>query len=112
MSTREPVVVQQDDSSISGTSCPGWCVAGHGANLGEEDWLHTSEPVRIIDGLPAQLVMSIDPSTGEVDGPYVLIRDTELTLAEVSALATSLSTLVTMAAAREGVGEQGHNRAR
>jgi hypothetical protein len=61
---------------------------------GEEDWLHASEPVQLVEDLRASLVMSIDPDTCEVDGPFVLVGDTELTLAEAKAFATSLLALV------------------
>ena len=71
-------------------SCPCWCVTHHAAHAGEEDWLHTGEPILVADGMSARLCMSIDPDTGEQDGPYVLIGTTELTLAETAGLAASL----------------------
>ena len=74
-------------------TCPRWCVTRHGVHLGEEDWLHTSEPVMIADGLVARLCMSLHPDTGAKDGPYVLIGDSELTLAETTVLGGSLLAL-------------------
>ena len=76
------------------TFCPSWCVTAHNAALGEEDWLHSSEPVPLRDGVRARLAMSIDPDTCDVDGPYVLIGDTELTVAEAHTFATSLLALI------------------
>jgi hypothetical protein len=74
-------------------TCPRWCVTHHGVHLGEEDWIHTSEPVMIADGTVARLCMSIDPGTGANDGPYVLIGDSELTLTEAAELGSSLLAL-------------------
>ncbi len=96
MSRIEPVVTQLQSSSVSRLLCPSWCVAGHRADLGEEDWLHSSEPVPFIDAVPARLVMSIDPDTGEVDGPYVLIGTAEYSLTEASASAARLLGLVSV----------------
>jgi hypothetical protein len=66
--------------------------------LGEEDWLHLGEPLRVADGLVARLCMSIDPDTGSVDGPYVLIGGTEYTLSQAQQLAASLTGLAGMGA--------------
>lgn len=74
-------------------TCPRWCVTHHGVHLGEEDWIHTSEPVMIADGTVARLCMSIDPDTGAKDGPYVLIGNSELTLTETAELGGSLLAL-------------------
>jgi hypothetical protein len=73
--------------------CPAWCSTRHGANLGEEDWIHIGEPLAIADGTLAQLCMSIDPATGVEDGPYVLIGSAEYTLSEAVALGNALLTL-------------------
>ena len=87
---------QHDLFSTNRRLCPPWCVTGHRADLGEEDWLHSSEPVPLTDGdgLRARLVMSINPDTCEADGPYVIVGATEYTLAEAAALATSLMALL------------------
>ncbi len=96
MSRLEPVVTQRQRASVSRGLCPDWCVAGHRADLGEEDWLHSSEPVPFVDAVPARLVMSIDPGTGEADGPYVLIGTVEYSLPEATALAERLLGLVSV----------------
>lgn len=79
-----------EDSHDVSPACPAWCVVEHGVRLGEEDWLHTGEPVVVADGMMARLCMSVQPDTGIEDGPYVLIGGCELTLAETGALATTL----------------------
>lgn len=79
--------------SVVPNTCPRWCVTHHGVHPGEEDWIHTSEPVMIADGTVARLCMSIDPDTGAKDGPYVLIGDSELTLTETAELGSSLLAL-------------------
>ena len=70
--------------------CPPWCVSQHAVHEGEEDWLHTGEPLVLADGMSARLCMSIQPTTGEEDGPYVLIGTSELTLDETARLGASL----------------------
>ncbi|MFW5468691.1 DUF6907 domain-containing protein [Knoellia sp. CPCC 206435] len=72
--------------SASTSSCPTWCVSRHGVHLGEENWVHTGEPLLVADGIRAVVVMSVDPDTGTADGPYVLIGAHEYTLAEARAL--------------------------
>jgi hypothetical protein len=92
----EPLMPQGQSSSISRDLCPSWCVTGHRAELGEEDWLHCSEPMTFVDGLPALLAMSIDPGTGEVDGPYVMIGSSEYSVTEAIDLAEGLLRLVSV----------------
>ena len=75
------------------TACPPWCATGHGVHLGEEDWVHLGEPLRLTEGVSAQLCMSIDPITSAADGPYVVIGSSEYTLSEAQALAASLLTM-------------------
>lgn len=75
-------------------TCPRWCFTDHGVHLGEEDWIHTSQPVRLADDRVARMCMSIDPDTGIEDGPYVLIGDTELTVDQAKAVGESLLRLV------------------
>ncbi|MFI7483508.1 DUF6907 domain-containing protein [Kocuria sp. M1R5S2] len=79
--------------------CPPWCVTGHGVHLGEEDWVHVGEPLTVAPGVVARLGMSVDPGTGAVDGPYVLVGGTECTLAQAAALGAALVEL-----ARTGAG--------
>lgn len=78
-------------------SCPSWCVTAHDPARGEDDWLHLSEPLVLTDGVLARLYMSIDPGTGEQDGPYVLVGDDELTPAEAEQLGIELSALAALA---------------
>ena len=70
--------------------CPGWCVTQHDVLAGEDDWLHTGEPLILSDCVSARLCMSIHPATGEEDGPYVLLGTSELTLDEAARLGASL----------------------
>ena len=77
-----------------GIGCPAWCVTGHGVHLGEEDWLHCSEPLTITDGVSAELCLSVDPSTRAEDGPYLVVGSTEYSLDEARALALGLLDLV------------------
>ena len=79
--------------------CPHWCVSGHGVLRGEEDWVHQGEPLTLARGVLARLCLSVDPGTGAVDGPYVLIGTTEHTLVQAEALGTAL-----VALARAGTG--------
>ena len=44
-----------DDVRSPGRICPDWCVARHGAQLGEEDWVHSGEPLTVTEGVTAQL---------------------------------------------------------
>ncbi|GAA2018502.1 hypothetical protein GCM10009740_02910 [Terrabacter terrae] len=76
--------------SDSAWRCPSWCVTEHGVHQGEEDWVHVGKPLPVVDGLHAQLCMSVDPESGRQDGPVVLIGATELTLAAAAALGTAL----------------------
>lgn len=80
-------------ADLTTSGCPPWCVTHHAVHAGEEDWLHTGEPVILADGVAARLCMSIDPGTGDEDGPYVLIGTSELTLAETARLGASLMDL-------------------
>ena len=92
----EPFVPRAQHLSPNRGLCPSWCVTGHRAELGEEDWLHCSEPVPFVDGVSARLAMSIDPGTGAVDGPYVMIGNSEYSLAEAIDLAERLLRLVSV----------------
>lgn len=79
-----------DLTGTTRTHCPCWCVAEHGINVGEEDWLHEGEPLTVRTGVLARLCMSVDPRTGAVDGPYVLVGSIEYTLPEAATLGGSL----------------------
>ena len=84
--------------SAARATCPQWCATGHGVQLGEEDWVHLSEPITLTDGVTAQLCMSIDPVSNTHDGPYVVVGTTEYTLADVQALGAQLLTLAAVGA--------------
>jgi len=71
-------------------SCPAWCVTGHHLHAGEEDWVHTSEPLPVDRGVAARLCMSIDPDTGAIDGPHLLIGSTEYSLPAATTLGAAL----------------------
>ncbi len=59
-------------------------------HVGEEDWLHLSEPLPVADGVSARLCLSIDPLTSVQDGPYIVIGSQEYTLPQAQALGASL----------------------
>jgi hypothetical protein len=79
------------------SGCPPWCVTAHDPARGEDDWLHVSEPLPLPDGASARLCMSIDVSTGERDGPFVLVGDHQLTPDEARRLGLDLEMLATRA---------------
>jgi hypothetical protein len=79
--------------------CPAWCVVHHDASLGEEDWVHRSTPLTLDAGVEAFLCMSVDPRTGERDGPYVILGGTEHTLEEAAALGLAIVDLAALGAA-------------
>lgn len=95
MTNCEALEDPEDVSTASLNGCPRWCITRHGVQLGEEDWIHNSEPVPVADGLVARLCMSIDPDTGIEDGPYVLVGSSELTANEARQLGESLIRLAT-----------------
>jgi hypothetical protein len=76
-------------------------VTQHGAQLGEEDWVHSSVPVQVAERLVARLCMSVDPDTGVEDGPYVLVGTTELTVEQARELGRSLLALATDATVQD-----------
>lgn len=78
---------------VTHNSCPRWCVTQHGVQLGEEDWIHSSAPVPIAEGLVARLSKSVDPETRAEDGPFVLVGTSEYTVAEARELGRSLIAL-------------------
>jgi hypothetical protein len=80
-------------AALRSTSCPPWCVTAHDPSRGEDDWLHQGEPVTLADGVRATVSMSIDPTTGDHDGPYVLIGDTQHTPEDAERIAAELSLL-------------------
>src|SRR3954447_18312286 len=84
--------------------CPSWCVAEHGFQAGEEDWLHVSEPLVLTTGVAAQLVMTKDPETGEQDGPYVTVGASEYTLPAAEELGIELQRIAEAGAGKTTVG--------
>ena len=90
MSSCEARQNPEDISTAIPNICPRWCVTHHGVHFGEEDWIHTSEPVPVAEGLLARLCMSIDSDTGIQDGPYILVGNSELTADETKELGESL----------------------
>jgi hypothetical protein len=80
-------------SHIAPTSCPSWCARTHGEVRGEDDTVHVSE-LAIAGNRLLRLCATIDPVTGEQDGPYILVGHLELTLAEADDLLAALTTLV------------------
>ena len=77
-------------------SCPAWCVTAHDPARGEDDWLHLGEPVVLDDGTGARLCMSIEPGTGERDGPYVLLGDSQLHPADAERVGEQLIALAAL----------------
>ena len=76
----------KDELGVETDRCPAWCVTDHGRHPGEDDWLHVSASVTAIGGVVIRRQMSIDPRTGSVDGPYVVLGETELTREEARAV--------------------------
>jgi hypothetical protein len=74
-------------------TCLRWCVTAHGMLLGEEDWIHTGEPIPVAERLLARMAMSIDPGSGATDGPHILIGTAEYTLSAAKAVAASITEL-------------------
>ena len=71
-------------------TCPGWCAISHGVHMGEEDWLHRSNPISLDDGTFANLCMSINPATGAQDGPFIVIGATEYSLEQAEHIGAAL----------------------
>jgi hypothetical protein len=83
------------------TTCPPWCVTAHDPARGEDDWLHASEPLVLTGGVAARLCTSIEPRTGEEDGPYVLVGDDQFMPVQAQRLGIQLSELAAAAGRRE-----------
>ena len=81
------------------SGCPCWCVTAHDSARGEDDWVHEGAPLDVEEGVIARLCMSVDPSTGTVDGPYVIVGSRELTVAQAEALGVSFIGLAAAGAA-------------
>src|SRR5687767_8722800 len=99
MSQGFPGQTRPTDNAPLDTNCPSWCVAPHGMHRGEEDWVHTSEPLPLTDRVVARLCMTVDPVTETQDGPYVLIGGTELTPAQANDIGLAMQALADVARA-------------
>ena len=77
--------------------CPAWCVTEHGELDGEEDHLHTGAGLRLADGVTAHLCATVDPDTGDTDGPYVLVESEEWTLDQARSIGRALIDLTRQA---------------
>lgn len=86
------------DQTWRSPGCPSWCVLGHGVHLGEEDLVHVSAQLCVRNTL-IRLCSSVDPESGDQDGPYVVVGASEFTLEEVDALARALTSLAAQARA-------------
>jgi hypothetical protein len=99
MSKRIPGQIRLVDTAPLNETCPSWCVAPHGLHQGEEDWVHTSEPMVLADRVLARICMSVDPDGQNPDGPIVLIGTTEMTPAEANDVGLALQALASAAKA-------------
>jgi hypothetical protein len=77
-------------AELVGTACPDWCVTDHEACDGEENWIHQSAPIFVTPDVTARLCISVDPESGSVDGPQVLIGDVEYSPDDARRLAAAL----------------------
>jgi hypothetical protein len=68
-------------------------VQQHGIRQGEDDAIHVSVEL-LVRGVSLRLCTTISPSTGQADGPYVLVGTEEYTLHEADALIDALTQLV------------------
>jgi len=74
-------------------TCPAWCVIEHGELDGEEDHLHTGASLRLAHGVTAHLCATVDPDTGDTDGPYILVDSEEWTLEQARRIGQALIAL-------------------
>lgn len=79
-------------------TCPSWCTRRHGQIDGEDDTVHISDDAAVAS-MRMRLCVTIDPSTGTEDGPYVLLDDHELTLDQANTVTDALTTLLAQARA-------------
>ena len=74
-------------------TCPPWCALSHGRHKGEDDTVHVSGAL-MVRRTVLRLCMTHDPSTGEQEGPYVLVGGEEYSLHEADALIDALTQVV------------------
>lgn len=89
------------------SDCPCWCVTNHDSARGEDDWVHEGAPIHVEDGVVARLCVSVDPGSGHVDGPYVIVGSRELTVEQAEALGVSFIGLAVTGAATVRPGANG-----
>ena len=75
------------------TTCPTWCVVRHGDTEGEDDHLHISRTL-LVRRTVLRLAATVDPETGDMDGPHVLAGSEEYSLHEADVLIDALTQLV------------------
>jgi hypothetical protein len=68
-------------------------VQRHGIRQGEDDSIHVSREL-LVRGTSLRLCTTVDPTTTEVEGPYVLVGSEEYSLHEADALIDALTQLV------------------
>lgn len=78
-------------------TCPAWCTTEHGVFADDADWLHTGAPLYLTKEVTARLCISVDPETGDTDGPYVIVDADEWTLGHTRSVGDALIALVTTA---------------
>ena len=99
MTHRLSSVPGADSTTPPMAGCPAWCVAPHGLQAGEEDWVHTSEPLLLTDKVLLRICMTVDPDGQSPDGPIVLIGSTEMTPAEANDVGLAIQALASAAEA-------------
>jgi hypothetical protein len=65
---------------------------GHGVHGGEEDNIHVSEQLSVRNTF-LRLAATVDPTTGHMDGPYLLVDSEEYTMDELDELLNTLGQL-------------------
>ena len=83
-------------------TCPAWCVLEHGIYAGEDDHLHTGAPLRLARGVTAHLCATIDPKSGRLNGPYVVVGGEEWTLQRTRSIGHALIALAEQAMPGDG----------
>lgn len=81
-------------------TCPAWCALSHGRHRGEDDSVHVSGAL-MVRRTVLRLCMTHDATTGEQEGPYVLVGAEEFSLHEADALIDALTQLVDRGGAQD-----------
>lgn len=98
---------QSATEELRRSDCPCWCVTNHDPARGEDDWVHEGAPLHVEDGVLARLCVSVDPRSGHVDGPYVIVGSRELSVEQAEALGVSFIGLAVAGAATVHPGANG-----